>query len=159
METAPRAPRPILALILAIALTACGETIAPAVELVPRATALPTATSLPQHLTLADVLAAWHDAGLDAGPDTAYAGMGAPGWLLAAPGLVDWRRFSVRRTNNGLYYLAEFATPEQARAAREAFTNNAYDSYRRDTVVLTVSKVSPPIPTHLTVFLSLPGTR
>lgn len=130
-----------LAIVCLLLLTACGTAAAP-----------PSPT--PAHLTIATVLKAWDDAGLKHGDAAAFGSIPPPDSMTNQPGLVTWQRFDVNRT--GLYYLFQFATPEQASDARTAHTNNAYDSYRRDTVVLTVSKNSPNIPTHIATFLALP---
>jgi len=130
-----------LAIACLLLLTACGTAAAP-----------PSPT--PTHLTIAAVLQAWDDAGLKHGDAAAFGSIPPPDFMTSQPGIVTWQRFDVNR--DGLYYLLQFATPEQASDARGKLATNSYDSYRRDTVVLTVSKNSPNIPTHIATFLALP---
>jgi hypothetical protein len=131
-------------LLLPLLLAACGAATTPTIP--------PSPT--PAHLTIATVLAAWDDAGLAHGNAVAFGSEPPPAFMTNQPGVVAWKRFDVE--SNGLYYLLQFATPEQAADARANLTTNSYDSYRRDTMVLCVSKYSPNIPTHIAVFLSLP---
>ena len=123
------------ALTFTLALAACGTPPTPT-------PASPTGDAL---------VIAWRQAGLQVGPPTS--GADPDPAILDSPGLVRWREFSA---GGGYHYLLEYATPAQARDARDRLSGGRFwVATQRDTLVLLASQFTP-INRHAAVMQELP---
>jgi hypothetical protein len=124
-----------LAIVSLLALAACGTP--------------PTPTPVP--LTGDALIVAWRQAGLQVAPPTS--GADPDESILDSPGLVRWREFSA---GGGYHYLLEYATPAQARDARDRLSGGRFwVATQRDTLVLLASQFTP-IDRHARVMQELP---